>query len=368
MDHEKLRPATVETCRYRRNVPCQDGAETAACGLLESLLGKPGEAWGYVGRDVCEVCCRSFPPAPANLNSAVASVVFQRARQLAETAPPPEADRLRQLSRDAWQCLDVLPLQPLPPLALDAVPARPLTELVPPLKRRSGRAVRKWAVGVTTAPRIRPTLDTCLESLVRAGWTAPYLFVDSPVRLPEKFAGLPGTFRDTRAGAWSSYYLALAELLLREPHADAYLIVQDDAVFYSGESLPDYLAGALWPGTSPCLVSLYCGPGDYGSRSGWHRPSPPARTGPVAVAFPPDLAKAFLTDRQVFEHRWAPDPQFAAAVDGVISQWAFQNEVPFWFPTPSLVQHVGDTSTLWPHARALGHRRAEQFAGDSQRS
>jgi len=223
--------------------------------------------------------------------------------------------------------------------------------------------VQKWAVGVTTAPRRQETLEACLASLVRAGWETPYLFVDSAVRIPERFTTLPGTFRDEKIGAWPNYYLALAELLMRQPHADAYMIVQDDALFYDREPLTDYLAEVLWPGKAPGLVSLYCSAADSQRQRGWHSQDGFKAAGPLAFVFARDLAKAFLTDRSVFEHRWAADPVTATSLTGLINRWAWDRRLPGWFPTPSLVQHIGDASTLWPGARALGHRRAEPFAG-----
>ena len=47
------------------------------------------------------------------------------------------------------------------------------------------------------------------------------------------------------------------ELLMREPEADAYLLVQDDAVL-ADFAVRDYLGRILWPGDRPGLVSLYC--------------------------------------------------------------------------------------------------------------
>ena len=54
---------------------------------------------------------------------------------------------------------------------------RSLAELLPPLQRR-GPVVRSWAVGVRSAPRNVPTLDWTLDSLFRAGWESPRIFVD----------------------------------------------------------------------------------------------------------------------------------------------------------------------------------------------
>ncbi len=39
-----------------------------------------------------------------------------------------------------------------------------------------------------------------------------------------------------------------------------------------------------------------------------------------------------------------------------------------WYPTPSpSPQHVGDASSLWSDARAVGDRRASWFVGDTVR-
>jgi len=271
---------------------------------------------------------------------------------------------MEQLAKRARESLDVLYAATLPAAKSEPDVVGPLRQVLPPPPRRHGRRVQEWAVGVTTAPRRQETLEACLASLVRAGWETPYLFVDSAVRIPERFTTLPGTFRDERIGAWPNYYLALAELLMRRPHADAYMIVQDDVVFYDREPLTDYLAAVLWPGKVPGLVSLYCSAADAQGQRGWHCHDGFWTAGPLALVFPREPAKTFLTDRAVFEHRWLPDPVRATSLTGLVNRFAWDRRLPVWFPTPSLVQHIGETSTLWPRARALGHRRAEPFAGE----
>ena len=77
------------------------------------------------------------------------------------------------------------------------------------------------------------------------------------------------TWREDGVGAWPSWYLALAELVLQQPDADAYLMLQDDVVLHDRESLRGYLERVLWPGDRPGLVSLfYTGPD---TTPGWHR-------------------------------------------------------------------------------------------------
>jgi hypothetical protein len=115
--------------------------------------------------------------------------------------------------------------------------------------------VLTWAVGVTTAPRAVPTLGRTLESLVRAGWDHARLFVEPGVDIPRRFAGWPKTVRDEPLGAYPNWYLGLAELVMRQPRAEAYFMLQDDVVFARG--LREWLEYALWPAENCGAVSAY---------------------------------------------------------------------------------------------------------------
>lgn len=356
---------TVETCPHRRLPPGGDPSAAAACAVVGGLLGEPDGEAALVDRDVCEACCRSFPPTARDPNPVVASLVFTRATMRAEASPEgPETDRLRRLGEFARGALDVLHVETLEPPPRPEGSRPPLSRMLPAPRSRSGGPVRDWAVGVTTSPRIHPTLEPCLHSLMRAGWDRPHLFIDGPIRLADRHASLPATRRSERLGAWPNYLLALAELLMSRPRAKAYMVVQDDALFYDRESLPRYLEDVLWPGPGPCLVSLYCCEEDQARRPGWRTVPGLATSGPLAILFPPELAKAFLTDFDVFQHRWDPDERFATSLLDLIPIWAARQGIAVWFPTPSLVQHIGETSTVWPGVRPSGARRAGRFAGD----
>jgi hypothetical protein len=242
--------------------------------------------------------------------------------------------------------------------------AAPVEQLVPPPGERRGAPVRDWAVGVTTAPRQQPTLERCLDSLIRAGWHRPRLFVDSAVTVPERHADLPVTLRESRLGAWPNYYLTLAELLMREPHADAYLLVQDDVIVYDRQNLRAYLERCLWPDEPVGAVSLFCSREYTQSSAGWHRHAGRWVWGAQAFIFPRESAKRFVSDPLVLGHRWNSWNGGLANIDVVIGHWAVRHDLPVYYPCPSLVQHVGDTSTLWPDARIAGGRQADRFAGD----
>lgn len=174
-----------------------------------------------------------------------------------------------------------------------------------------------YAVGVTTAPRPTPTLDRTLASLRRAGW--PHCDV------------LP----DTRCrGAWRNWIEGLQALLRRYPHADAYLISQDDVVFC--DRLRDYLRRTLWPAepASVALCSLFTPAAYRVPRLGWHT----QRRGRHLVAaqawvIPPESARAIVADLGSVEA--------SKHIDNRIGEWAERNGRMPWYHMPSLAEHIG---------------------------
>lgn len=356
---------TVELCPHREDDP-------AACRLLERLLGPDGVGRCAVARDACEACVDAFPPTVEDINTVVASLLLSISGELLASGERLIDEPLVR-SRHEWAetCLPIMfPDE-------DDAPALPgsalaggtgwvdLAHLVPLPERRSGARVASWAVGVTTAPRRLPTLSYTLDALIAAGWDRPTLFIDESADVPDRFAGLDRVVRSPRAGAWPNYYLALAELTLREPEADAYLILQDDALVLNHPRLRDYVESCLWPGDRPGLVSLY-GPGDYTrGEPGWRELPPPWFWGALAFAFPAEIARKFLADPEVLAHRRRGPEGGLAGIDVLIGRFAQRSAIPVSFPTPSLVQHIGHVSTLWPTARAGGSRRATRFAGDA---
>jgi hypothetical protein len=410
----------VEDCTYREQVRWEGGVEVAVCGLVQQLSGAEDPLLSAVRRDACTACCRSSPPSPGALNPVIASLLYEVAERVraAGGVPGCPAGRVTGLQNWARHSLSREPARPrrlrlpvrtdrpcchLGPeigfrLAGAGGPRRiavcacrhpghrettaddcarcrdwadrpeqapvPIEQLVPPPAVRRGPAVRRWAVGVTTAPRRQPTLAWCLDSLARAGWDRPRLFMDSAVAVPERHRGLPVSLRDSRLGAWPNYYLAVAELLMRDPHADAYLLVQDDVVFYDRQDLRAYLERSLWPAEPVGAVSLFCSRAYTRPRPGWHRRRGRWVWGAQAFAFPRTSAKRLVADPYVLEHRWGSRHGGLAYIDVLLGEWAARHGLPIYYPSPSLAQHVGDTSTLWPDSRADGGRSADQFAGD----
>jgi hypothetical protein len=411
-------PRSLASCGFREDVREEAGIETARCGVLAKILEYSDSGDFRVGRDACLACCQSRPPQTDQINPVIASLLYDRAttlggndsgvgrcarvRRLAEREL--EAEIPAKDSTPPWPRRALVPcgyrgapIEPTVPAEasgtdpevvyvchhpkrettteencrrcrdwaeLPGPAAPPLEQLLPlPPVRRGGR-IGTWAVGVTTAPRRQETLSWCLDSLSRAGWSSPRLFIDSGADVHPRHSHLPVTLRSPGLGAWPNYYLSLAELMMREPAADAYLMVQDDSIFYDREDLSAYLQAALWPDEPVAAVSLYCPQVYTQPEAGWHRRADLWVYGALAFLFPRESAKRFIADRTVLEHRWSQRNEGRAQIDLTIGQWAQRSDLPIYYPTPSLVQHIGDTSTLWTRARALGARKADQFAGD----
>jgi hypothetical protein len=53
-----------------------------------------------------------------------------------------------------------------------------------------------------------------------------------------------------------------------------------------------------------------------------------------------------------------------ADIDVLIGEWAENLGLKVWYPLPSLVQHIGNTSTIWTGASLSGLRQSPNFAGD----
>lgn len=410
----------AEECRFRADVRRRGEREYACCTLLQTITGIDRPDLCEVPRDACEACCRLYPPSPTSLNAVVASNLYLVARDIIEQGGMRGCDVGKAAGIQAWAVLNLDTIKYVCPIDYAALRAKgvarecchlgeeipPSTEaektretayrcdhpahgrttasecyrcrdwasepaerppVLPTLRRvpveGEGRAFTRWAVGVTTAQRGRPTLAWCLDSVIRAGWEEPHVFMDSPVDLADRHRNLPVSVRKKRIGAWPSYHLAVLELLLSHPEADAYLLVQDDVVFHDRENLREYLESLIWP-HDVGVVSLYSSRAYTQAEPGWYLLPRTWVWGALAFIFSRERAKEFVSDRRVLRHRWNTWNNGRANIDSVIGRWASRGKLTTYYPSPSLAQHIGEMSTIWRWTRASGHRRADRFAGD----
>ena len=410
----------VEQCPHRGNVEIRDGIEFAQCRLLHDIISAQSAPIPQVPRGACEQCVNGVPPAVDRLNPVLASFVFSATSEIVDQGGVPgcDTDRAEELGDWARTFLEVdtsgyrpprtqprsfrdcchlgpqvgVQQQPSPqglvrtavydcrhadhartteagcngcrdwarrpgprPAALNFRLPRPASW------RGNGRPIR-WAVGMTTAPRKTPTLATSLDALQRAGWHDVSLSVDGSTSLPPAMDFDSVTVRTPATGPWPNFFLTMLELVLTRSDSDAVMLVQDDALFYDGEPLREYLESVLWPSDPPGIVSLYCSAAYTRNAPGWTIADERWEWGALAFVFPMDLARQFVSDESVIHHRRTN--RGLRFIDDVIGEWAERNAVPIWYPSPSLVQHTGETSTVWPGVPAGGYRRADWFAGD----
>lgn len=221
-----------------------------------------------------------------------------------------------------------------------------------------------WAVGVTTAARRVPRLSATLDSLLAAGWTRDEITVfaepDAPV--PEDW---PTARATEQLGGWRNWLRALNELLKNE-HADAIAIVQDDIIatpetrrFLDAVELPAN-TGVF----SPYCSSVYRA---EDGAAGPFRVNPPDFRGIKAfgfagacfLVFPREVAIRIARD--AFVAGYAENRYIDGVVGHVVTRRLQKSLYCHW---PSLVQHVGDTSTLHGGATATGHRSANSWVAE----
>jgi len=223
--------------------------------------------------------------------------------------------------------------------------------------------VKRWAVGVTTAPRKEPTIGRSLRSIVSAGWKDIHVFAEPGSPIPTGIVGLTVTRRGETLGVLGNWFLGLSELLHRDPDADAYALFQDDVVL--ARNVRQYLETTLWPAERAGLVSVYCpepyangGPGFREVSTGG------GLLGALSYILPSAAAKWIVTAGTATWFRRRTFSRESRRLDVLIGQLLAQAGWSAFYVSPSLAHHVGEHSTLWPGIGASRKRRAGDFVGE----
>jgi hypothetical protein len=216
------------------------------------------------------------------------------------------------------------------------------------------------AVAMTTAPRRVPTLPRALASLVEAGFSGGVHVLAEPntwdqIQRPNGERIVTIDHRATR-GCFDNWRRALL-YLLGQTTAPWLLVVQDDAIWAPGaaEALlvetrarQDQLIGFLSPYVTARDVPLGSVNGWNECRSGWEL------WGALALCIPRGTARELLKHPRFVNHRG--DQQ----VDAVVAASMLDLGRPSYVHVPSLVDHVGETSTLG-HDDVVGTIRGYRF-------
>lgn len=223
----------------------------------------------------------------------------------------------------------------------------------------------EWSYGITTIPERRETyLPRTVRSLQNAGFEAPIIFVDGA---GESSGGL--VCRGNRIRTFGNWFLALAELYVRKPLADRYVIFQDDMV--TCKNLRQYLEQVPFPEkgylnllTMPLWNSLkvlrenfsiaransqpypYSVP-DSDDYIGFYHSNQNGK-GAVANVFDQAGVRLLFQSDHIFDK---PKDQHKGhqCIDGAIISAMKKGGFIEYVHNPSLVYHIGDVSSMGHH-------------------
>jgi hypothetical protein len=225
--------------------------------------------------------------------------------------------------------------------------------------------ISSWSVGVTVAQRGEDTLARTLESLKSAGFPQPRIFADGDLSIP---VGYESTQRTPRIGGWPNFWLAVTELAARDPNADLYLIVQDDVVF--SREVRTYVE--QWDLPEDCgVLSLFCPTCNNGTFGFHTMPGGYGMASAQALAFPRERVFEFLAHPWTVNHRRAaPKSQHFRGdglhhIDGAVGEWCHRANLKVYTHSPSLSQHIGHVSIMYPKLKGKLERRfSDSFPGE----
>jgi len=230
----------------------------------------------------------------------------------------------------------------------------------------------KWAVGVITAPRTTGYyLPRTIDTLTTGGWNKIVVFAEPNSPIPDNFTG-DVVKRRKIYGDWTNWATGLYELFLSEPDAHYYFMLEDDAILCkNARSYLEYTLPYLGDFAS---LSLYT-PSKYHKPEfkGFHNEQDGRNTwSTVTVIMSHSGVLRFFSDPDVQKHRffdifkvgpkyWGGytgngsygsgytsviDTVGNTVKDAVIGQWASKLDLPIFYHTPALAEHIGYHSTL----------------------
>ena len=218
-----------------------------------------------------------------------------------------------------------------------------------------------WSYGITTVPERKDDLfPRTLESLAKAGFNEPRLFIDNcEDPTPYKHLGLELTTRCPRIRTAGNWWLSLWELYIRVPNANFFALFQDDLVTSPG--LREYLEHCDYSPKS--YWNLYTFPVNQAlippGKTGWF-PSNQMGKGAVALVFDREAVMALLGDGYLVD-RFQSKHRGHKAIDGAIVSCLRLLKWRELCHNPSLVQHTGKHSSM---GNAL-QQRTESFCGET---
>lgn len=214
---------------------------------------------------------------------------------------------------------------------------------------------RLLAIGMTTAPRANPTLETTVTSLRFGQFSQTVHLFTEPATLPQDWRrdGVVIHQNQRRMGCYPNW-LQMAKWLIEQTDAPYLLLLEDDGLFCRGAA-PGLYYGLTHLENIGCL-SLYTPNHNYqlhtGVAEGWFALDASDRWGTVAHCFPRSVLTQFLKQAD-----WSR-PE---GTDRYLDHFMNVHGLRWYTHAPSLVDHIGIDSTL-------GHISNDENAGVAFRS
>ena len=239
----------------------------------------------------------------------------------------------------------------------------------------------KWFCAVTTAPRQIPTLDTCLQSLVVAGFE-PFIFAEPKSNVVDSQFEPFMIRHKEKKGVWHNW-LSSVRYALENSDANIILTVQDDSLFHPDSK--GFIEDILWPDTKVGFVSLYT-PKHYSKKPnkktamrqfGVNRVITRSMWGACALIWPRKVLEELIEmhtakywlgaptkTKSVWERKKAQrlaEPWRIQNSDTAIGKLMNEMGRTMWFCDPSPVQHFATTSAI-KHGGNRGRRNCGRCA------
>lgn len=222
------------------------------------------------------------------------------------------------------------------------------------------------ANAMLTAPRpgVNYAVDS-LRSIETAGFESPHVFAEpnSPM-----IPGVSFHVAETTLHSWPNWLRALRWLLEHRPHAEAFLIWQDDVLV--AKHSREWIESQMWCCPDAGVYSLYAAESQVKREEwegdGWHliRRPPFNCYGALAILMPPWFARNVSDNPPIERHVKGAGP------DTHLGSHCRRHGIGYAVHVPSVVQHVGAVSCVRTGKLDPGinrHRRAYQFCDDCRR-
>ncbi len=318
--------ATID-CQFRGDSP-----RGPVCRIVNQVTEISSYEISGTTDEICHACQNEFRSG-REVNPVVGSLVYNAVKKVADQGGHPECsvERAHHLLRCASDQVSFVVAQ-LPEFSF------------PPAKAKDDEEVcgASLAVGMLTAPRKIPTIESSLQNVRLAGFSDIELFAEPGSFIPDSLQGLRIHQREKRLGNLLNFCSGLSLLLKKYPNAEAIAMFQDDISLARGTR--EWLETQLWPAGAG-IVSLFTPRPHLDRKAGWHLRSPGFQRvcGAQALVFRRDTLEAFLSDPRVFGRLHRNDH----CDDAVVAGWAARTGEKIAYHTPSLAGHGDGVSSIF---------------------